>query len=285
MSERVLVTGGTGFIGTHLARALAREGADVEVWSRATVDVRDRAAVAAALAARPPSRIFHLAGVRVMGNSAANLATMFETHVIGTLNVAQAAASARIVVVGSGEEYGRGPVPFREAQVAEARTAYAVSRLATTLACLSLATPRICVARLAVVYGPDQAGEMFIPSLMKACSEGKPFSMTSGEQTRDFLYVDDAVEALLALSRSDDAAGKVVNVGSGIERTVREAAELAARLWGPAADLRIGAIPSRPGEASRYVCAIDQIHELTGWRPRVSLDEGLARTIAWWRER
>jgi len=126
---------------------------------------------------------------------------------------------------------------------------------------------------------------MFIPSLMKACREGKPFAMTSGEQTRDFLYVDDAVDALIALSKADDAVRKVVNVGTGAECTVRHVAERAAHLWGSGADLRIGAIASRPGEASRYVCAIDRMKALTGWQPRVGLDEGLARTIAWWRGR
>lgn len=285
MSERVLVTGGSGFIGAHLCRALAREGAEVEVWSRGTVDVRDRSAVASAIAARPPDRVFHLAGVRLMGNSAANLATMFETHVLGTLNVVGAVGpNTRVVVVGSGEEYGRGPVPFREEQVADAQTAYAVSRLATTLACLALASPPICVARLAVVYGPAQVGEMFIPSLMKACSERQSFPMTSGEQTRDFIYVEDAVDGLIALSKSEGAMRKLVNVGTGVECTVRHVAERAAHLWGSAADLRIGAIASRPGEASRYVCAIDRVKALTGWQPRVGLDEGLSRTISWWRK-
>lgn len=220
-----------------------------------------------------------------MGNSAANLATMFETNVLGALHVIEnLGAETRVVVVGSGEEYGTGPVPFREAQVAQAMTSYAVSRLATTLACQALSSPRICVARLAVVYGPEQVGEMFIPSMLAACARHKPFAMTRGEQTRDFLYVDDAVRALVALVQVDRAMGQVVNVASGIERTVRDVAEQAARLCGKDADLRIGAIASRPGEATRYVCSIDKVQELTGWRPRVSLEEGLARTLAWWRQ-
>ncbi len=300
--RRTLITGGTGFIGSHLCRALSSTGEAVEVWARPgsaaaldarltnvevhRVDVRDRDAVAAALAARPPDRVFHLAGVRLLGNSPANLAALFETNVLGALHVIEGVrADTRVVLVGSCEEYGRGPVPFREAQPAEPQTAYAISRLAATLACVALPSPPICVARLAVVYGPHQMAGMFIPSLLEACAEHRPFAMTTGEQTRDFLYVEDAVRGLLALADTEAAIRQVVNVGSGVECTVREVAEQAARLAGRAADLRIGAIASRPGEASRYVCVIDKIKTMTGWQPQVGLDEGLARTLEWWRER
>lgn len=302
--RRVLVTGGCGFIGAHLCRALAVGGDQVEAWARPGsptgaariaalpgVDVREvdvcvRDQVAAALVARPPDLVFHLAGVRLMGNRADNLARMFQTNVLGAMHVVEGLrAGARVVVVGSCEEYGRGPVPFREEQAAQAQTAYAVSRLATTLACLALASPPICVARLAVVYGPEQVGDMFIPSLLRACAERRPFGMTTGEQTRDFLYVDDAVRGLVALSGCAGAMGRVVNVASGEELTVRHVAELAARLAGEGADLRVGEVASRPGEASRYVCAIDTMRSLTGWGPEVGIEEGLARTIGWWRER
>jgi UDP-glucose 4-epimerase len=301
---RVLVTGGTGFIGVHLCRALLQVGAEVEVWSRSgstaaralaaefptlevhAIDVRRRPEVASALAARPPNRVFHLAGIRLMGNRADNLVEMFETHVQGALHVIEAVpADARVVVVGSCEEYGRGPVPFRETQVAQPQTAYSISRLATTLACLALPVPSICVARLAVVYGAGQVGDMFIPSLLEACAARRPFAMTTGEQTRDFLYVEDAVRALLALADTEAATQELVNVGTGVERTVRQVAEQAAQLSGHGTDLRIGAIPSRPGEASRYACAIDKIQSLTGWQPTIDLEEGLARTLEWWRQR
>jgi len=294
--RRVLVTGGTGFIGSHLCDALLADGAQVEVWARThgppppgiarhAVDVRDAAAVRAALVARPPDQVFHLAGVRLMGDHVDALTTMFETHVMGALNIATGLpASARLLVVGSCEEYGRGPVPFRESQPAQPRTGYAISRLAATLACLHLSAPSVCVARLSVVYGPRQTGAMFIPSLFQAGVAGRPFAMSSGEQTRDFLYVADAVSALLALAACDAAQRQVVNVGSGAECSVRRVAEVAQQQLGPRAELRIGAVASRPGEADRYVCAIDTVRSLTGWRPQVGLEDGLARTLAWWQQ-
>ncbi len=162
---RVLVTGGAGFIGRHLCRALTQSGATVEVWTRTppqpstttdampanvevhAIDVRDRAAVMSALAARPPDRVFHLAG-----SGSWKVPQPISRHDRDacpcTLNVvAGVRADCRVVVVGSGEEYGRGPVPFRETQAADARTAYSISRLATTLACLALPSPPVCVAR------------------------------------------------------------------------------------------------------------------------------------------
>lgn len=297
-----LVTGAGGFIGRHLCRALAGAGRSVQAWVRPgslagasfepfdsavgvqEVDVRQASAVATALADRPPQRVFHLAGIRLIGNDTANLRTMFDTQVQGTLNLLQCLrAETRVVVAGSCEEYGSAPVPFDEARPAQAQTAYAVARLATTLACLSLTEPAICVARLAVVYGPEQVGDMFIPALLRACANGQPFAMSSGEQTRDFLYVDDAVRALLALADTPAAMRQVVNVGTGVEVTVREVARQAAHLAGSSAQLKIGAIASRPGEASRYVCAIGKMQALTGWQPQTDLTQGLARTLQWWR--
>jgi nucleoside-diphosphate-sugar epimerase len=298
-AARTLVTGATGFIGGHLCRALAQRGERVEAWARPgsgdgglgavagvelhSVDVCDRDAVAAAISARPPRRVLHLAGVRIIGNSAANLRRMFDTNVRGILHVLEALpASARVVYVGSAEEYGRGPVPFSESQPADPQTAYAVTRLAATQSVLALARPGTCVARLSVVYGPRQRGEMFIPSLLAACAARRTFAMSLGEQTRDFLYVDDAVRGLIALSGAESAGG-IVNVASGVEVTVRHVAEEAARLTGAGADLRIGAIPSRAGEASRYVCSIERMRALTGWYPEIPLRDGLVRTLGWWR--
>lgn len=297
-----LVTGAGGFIGRHLCRALAGTGRSVHAWVRPgssasasfkpfepgvrvlEVDVRDAPTVAAALADAPPQRVFHLAGIRLIGNDTANLRTMFDTQVQGTLNLLQGLhAGTRVVMAGSCEEYGRAPVPFDEARPAQAQTAYAVARLATTLACLSLNEPAICVARLAVVYGPEQVGDMFIPSLLRACATGQPFAMSSGEQTRDFLYVDDAVRALLALADTPAAMGQVVNVGTGVEVMVRDVAQQAAHLAGSSALLKVGAIASRPGEASRYVCAIGKMQALTGWQPATDLTHGLTRTLQWWR--
>ena len=304
VGARVLVTGGGGFIGAHLCRALSGGGAQVEAWVRPgstagarlrltqptldihEVDVRNAQAVADALKARPPQRVFHLAGIRLFGNHPQNLSQMVDNHVMGTLNLLQGLrADARMVVAGSCEEYGPAPVPFDEAGPALAQTAYAVSRLATTLACLSLATPAVCVARLSVVYGPEQQGAMFIPSLLQACAAGEPFAMSSGEQTRDFLYVDDAVRALILLADCAAAMHQVVNVGSAVEYTVRQVAEQGGRLAGNSANLDIGAIVSRPGEASRYVCATAKIQALTGWQAQVDLAQGLARTLAWWTSR
>jgi nucleoside-diphosphate-sugar epimerase len=109
--------------------------------------------------------------------------------------------------------------------------------------------------------------------------------MTRGDQTRDFVYVTDAVAALIALGDCEAAFGQIVNVGSGVESLIKEVAQQAVNLTDAGIELRLGAIPTRPGEAKRYVCSIEKVRSLTGWEPQTGLGEGLGRTLAWWRRR
>ena len=301
--RRVLVTGAAGFIGRHLCEALATRGAAVEAWGRpggsampllsgglarrvsfTQVSVEVEAEVREALAARPPDLVFHLAGLRLGGSDPETLARLFEVNTLGALNLLRAVPpETAVVVAGSCEEYGPGRVPFKESQPARPRSAYSLTKFMVTLACQSLARPPCCIARLAVVYGPGQHRGAFIPELMRACTSGQLFPMTRGDQTRDFVYVADAVEALMALADCEPAFGQVVNVGSGVESLIKEVAQQAVNLADASIELRLGAMPTRPGEAKRYVCSIEKVRSLTGWEPQTGLGEGLARTMAWWR--
>lgn len=302
--RRVLVTGGSGFIGTHLCKLMIEKGASVEAWIRPRtkspnslprllrrevnlreVDIRDEAAVKKALMDRPPDLIFHLAGVRSTGNDPASLAQMTLTNVLGTLNVIDnVEPDTPIIESGSCEEYGRGPVPFSETQSPQPESFYSLTKMLATRACQSLANSSSCVARLAVVYGPGQSGEMFIPSLIRACLDGQTFHMTLGEQTRDFVYVEDAVAALIALAECREARGQVVNVGTGVEHTLKDVAQQSLELSGAKIRLQMGTLSPRSGEANRYVCSVEKIRRLTGWQPKVDIREGLAGTINWWRQ-
>jgi nucleoside-diphosphate-sugar epimerase len=308
----VLVTGATGFIGSHLVRRLVREGAEVHCLVRPgsnaeriadvavkcrtwTGDLRDRDSLARAVADARPEIVFHLAGVtagRKPGNEFEQIERALEGNLKGTLNLLEAVGRAgvtldRFVATGGLEEYGAGASPYDEAQREAPVSPYSASQTATTHL-LQMLQRRlhlsIVTLRPALVYGPAQSVDFLIPALIVRCLEGGDFEMTEGQQRRDLLYVEDLAEAYLRVAVAPRVAGEVINVGTGVAVLVREIAATVVRLAGRNTRLRTGVIPERATEIADLVCSNDKAARLLGWRPTTSLEEGLVRTIAWYRE-
>lgn len=300
---RVLVTGANGFIGGHLCRELIARGARVVAFvhgessadlgsaERHAVDLRDRRAVRADVRAAAPDHVAHLAAIR-LGTGLADFLPCYEANLVGTVNLTEAVLDAggcrRFVYLGSAEEYGRAPVPFDPAAREAPLTPYGLSKLAGTQLLQALAETQglpIAILRATVVYGPGQASRMFVPELVSALVAGRLFPMTAGEQTRDFIYVGDVVDGIIAAIGMRGRHDEALHLSSGSPVAVREVAQLAARLVGGEASslLRLGAVETRSGEAAAYWADSSATRDLLGWSPRVSLEEGLRQTIAHYR--
>jgi nucleoside-diphosphate-sugar epimerase len=139
----------------------------------------------------------------------------------------------------------------------------------------------IVTLRPFLIYGPSQDTNMFIPSLIHHCLEGKDFPMTKGDQTREFNYVDDIVDAYLLAAFCPKAVGEIINIGNGIEYKIKDVAEIIVKMMGSPIKLLIGNLSKRPGEASHFFCSNEKAKRLLGWFPKFSLDEGLKKTIEW----
>ncbi|HET7224192.1 MAG TPA: NAD(P)-dependent oxidoreductase, partial [Candidatus Eisenbacteria bacterium] len=294
-----VVTGAAGFIGRALTRRLAGPGRPVIAIDRVAWNapdgvaahvVNDDAGLAAILAGVRVGGVFALAGGRMaQGGLAAHLIVNL-VPLAGLLEAVAPAEGVRVVFASSGEVYGSAPAPFDESAPAVPRTPYGLAKLACEELGLSWARSgagRFAVARLAVVYGPGQRGDMFVPSLVRALARGERFEMSPGEQIRDFVYVDDVVDALLALAATDAASGACWNVGSGSGVRLDQVAALAcaahAELAGTAgaADVVRGARAYRPNEVMDYRFDSSRFRALTGWSARVPLAQGLRRTLEW----
>lgn len=302
-SQTVLVTGATGLIGSRLVDGLlteealvhrlvrpgaAREEVDgVTTW---TCGLDDAAGLEGCFSRVQPAVVLHLAGdsgVRHAGAEPDALRRSVEVNLLGTLAVVAAAVAAgakRLVRAGGLEEYGTGPVPFSEAQREEPVSPYSAAQVAATQYCRMLqryVATELVTLRPALTYGPGQSGAFLVPALIAACMRGEDFALTSGEQTRDLVYVDDVAGAFLAAAASGRSLrGEIVNVGSGVERRVIEVAEAVVRLTGSSTRLLVGAAPARPVDLPRLVCSTERARELLGWSARVELEDGLQRTIA-----
>lgn len=237
-----------------------------------------------------PDCVIHLAGTRNRGDSIGDYQENYQANLLNSLNLLNScrklSSLKRFVFIGSCDEYGSGEPPFHEALREQPNSAYGLSKLATTQ--LLCAWHRMqdfpaVVLRPSVVYGPGQDIEMFIPALARSLASGQIFPMTKGDQLRDFLYIDDLVEAIiLAASADKRAEGLVINIGSGIPVRIRELALMVADLLGPDTYklLRVGELPYRLNEVMNYSLMIDRAAEVLGWHPMTTLEEGLKRTLA-----
>lgn len=294
---RVLVTGAAGFIGSYVADALRRRGAIVFTVVRRAArpapglyagDLRNGAFVASVVRRARPAFVFHLAATRVRECGAGDYGDSLDDNLLPAARLLAAASSLpalrRVVLIGSSEEYGPGRGPRREGSRENPTNAYAVAKTCTTHLAQALWRARglpTVVLRPTLVYGPGQPADgMLLPTLVARLVEGRPFAMTSGRQTRDFVYIDDAVDAVLRAATAPRAVGEVLNVGCGRAVRVADAARLAAEMLGRPDLLRIGAVPARAGERMDGRVSIARARETLGWRPAVGLREGLARTIA-----
>jgi CDP-glucose 4,6-dehydratase len=317
---KALVTGAHGFVASHLTAALLERGAEVRALDRpaprladvggerrsalellglcdeveiAEGDLRDADAVAAAVAGC--EAVFHLAAQTIVGVARRAPAETFEVNVRGAWNVFEACrgeGTARVVFASSDKAYGASPeLPYREDFPLRAANPYDASKAAADIVARSYARAYgvpLAVTRFANVYGGgDLNFSRLVPEATIAAIDGRsPVIRSDGSPERDFLHVDDAVAAYLALDgllSSGRGAGEAFNAGGEHPHSVREVVELiAAEAGGEVApDFRGAGTPD--GEIDRQFVDSTKLREATGWRPRVELREGLRRTLDWYR--
>jgi UDP-glucose 4-epimerase len=305
--ERVLVTGGSGFLGAHLTRRLVADGADVHVTSRLPpsawrlrdvddvgihpLDVADANAVATVGANVRPNVVFHLAAFSHVGRSWQHVDECIRTNVQGTavlLHALEQHACERFVFLSTSDVYGRADVPWREDGDAQPLSPYAASKLAAESYCRMLhraAGMPVVILRPFSAYGPMQETDRLIPELIVRALRVEDIALTRGTQTREFTYVDDVVDAMVraASTDTDDAQGRVFNVGSGEEVSVRRVVETVLDALGNPVTARFGARPERPGEITRVVSDTTAARIALQWAPTVTLGDGIARTVEWYR--
>ena len=310
--RRVLVTGAGGFIGSHLAERLVELGAEtralVRYNSRGSAgwldtspvredievhlgDVRDRGSVRAAMQGR--DTVFHLAALIGIPYSYEAPESYVDTNVTGTLNVLEVARdleTARVVHTSTSEVYGSARyVPIDTAHPLQGQSPYSASKIGADKMAesyhRSFGVPVVTV-RPFNTYGPRQSARAVIPAIAIQGLAGGTIRLGNLHPTRDLNYVADTVEGFLACGDSERAVGEVLNLGTGREISIGDLARLVLETCGASSEIEVEEQRLRPdaSEVDRLLADASRTTELVGWEPRITLEEGIRRTVEWLRE-
>ena len=307
--SRVLVTGATGFIGSHLVRRLVADGVEVHgltsavssIYAVRLVEMResialheaslaDRGAMEALVDEVRPSHVLHLGAYTHVGKSWQRVDECVQVNVQGTVNLLQSldgCGYSRFVNIGTSEIYGAVSSPFREDMPVRPLSPYAASKYGAECFCRLFHEGKgwpIVMLRPFNAYGPAQTADRVIPEVIVRALRGEELRMTQGRQTREFNYVEDLVDGIVRAATVPGVEGELLNLGCGQDVSVREVTTLILDLLGNPVAAQFGALPDRPTEIWEMRSDSTKARELLGWKPQHSLKDGLERTITWYRD-
>ena len=293
----ILITGASGFIGQHLLKQFNKYSDSIVTIQRNKMpvdpairqfecDIVNRNDLHSCFAQCDPEIIVHLAGYKERSSNLSGFSEGIHTNVIGSLNIFSEALKKEnlesFIVLGTAEEDGNNVCPYKETMRESPVSPYSFSKTCIShMAILfyTLYSLPITVLRPTLAYGPGQENDMFLPSLISSLHHDQPFMMTAGEQTRDFLYIDDLIDAILRVPQHHLSRGNIINIGSGIPTRILDIAYLVEKLMNKKNLIQLGQIPYRDNEIMNYCVDINNAKKILHWKPRVRLDAGLKKTI------
>jgi len=311
---KVLVTGAGGFIGSHLTEELVKGGEEVRAFVRYNSrnekgwledlpeeiksyieivpgDLKDPEGVRKAV--KGCVKIFHLGALIAIPYSYVHPFNFIQTNVIGTAHVLTACLEEnsieRIIHTSTSEVYGSAQyIPIDENHPLQAQSPYAASKISADKLAesyyLSFNLP-VAIIRPFNTFGPRQSLRAIIPTIISQAIGNKKIFLGNLRPRRDFLYVKDTVKGFIQIGRCDEAIGKVVNIGSGRNISIEELVKIIINLMGKEIEIEIEDRRIRPekSEVMELLADTRLAQKLLDWKPRYTLEEGLRRTIEWYR--
>lgn len=305
--KRVLVAGACGFIGANLVRRLISSGAEVHGITRPStdlwrvkenfpsfqlyrVDLNDAEALMMTVRSIKPEHVFHLASPGGHPSTVKDCQEFLKTNLLGTSNLLEAlerVALERLIYLGSSLEYGVRTQPLKETDPLNPSTFRGVAKAAATLLCQKFARATTCsllVIRPFSVYGYWEAPNRLIPKVIHAVLHNEEIELTVPGYRRDYIFIEDLIDACILAVQMEQLNCEIVNVGSGEQRSNEEVVAEVQQIVGTKITVKMGSYPSSPSDTSYWVADRSYANKLLGWEPRHTLQAGLKKTIDWFRK-
>lgn len=303
-NRKILITGGAGFIGSHLTKRLVKEGAKVsvvvkynsiidcprliKVWDKINIieaDLRNTDSVAE-MKKMNFDIAFHLAAYNHVGDSFKHVLENVNSNLISTINLLNSGPKIKkIVHMGTSEIYGlQKKLPFDVNEKPNPMSPYAVTKFGSELFSI-LKTKNSKLNSLCLrpfnTFGPYQSEKAIIPELIIKCLQNKEIKTTGGKQTREFNYVDNVIDGILFLNKKIKHSVEPINVGSNKPISIKNLVKKIHKYTESNSKLKIGSLKYRPNEIWKMQANNKFITKI-GWKPIIDFDEGLKNTIAWY---
>ena len=294
--ERLLIVGGSGFIGKELAKLAIKKGFNVVVLSlnppvekklNGIEYIQADITSIKSLQKKNIDDIDYVVNLSGYINHDCFLNDgnkIIDTHFGGVKNLLQMlnwSKLKRFVQIGSSDEYGDAPAPQHESLRESPISSYAVGKVASTQLLQMLAKTEkfpAVILRLFLVYGPGQDDSRFLPQIIKGCFSGKEFEASSGEQLRDFCYIDDIADGILKSLKSDNVNGEIINLASGYPISIRTMIEEVQTYIGKGAP-KFGRVSYRVGENMCLYADTSKAELLLGWKSKTTIKSGIQKTV------
>ena len=305
--KRVFVTGAAGFIGAQLVRQLLKEGADIyalvslkselyrlkDISESITIvkaDLTDPNSIYTIVKKLKPQIIYHLASYGTQPTHT-DLGQMTNVNITGLTNLLTALEDIEFecfVNTGSSAEYGPKNQPMKENQLLEANTFYGATKAAASLllqAFGKLHKRRAVTLRLFYVYGPGEELTRLIPTIIRTCLQGSKLPLTSIHEKKDFIFIEDVIQAYLNAALIKGNETYILNVGTSIETNLGQLIKMIEKLTGKKINFVEGAYESRRWDSDCWAADIENTKKVLNWKPHYDLETGLSKTIDWLRSK
>src|SRR3989338_1475150 len=301
---KVFITGIAGFVGAGLARTLLEDGAEVsglvradsDLWRfeeiKSGLDLRigdlcNKKDVFEVISSVKPTVVFHLGSYGAYPRKQSDPEKILETSVHGTLHVLLAAKKAGVGIVvntGSSSEYGTKDHPMEEGEILAPNSYYAVGKAAQTHLCQHFARMEglpVITLRLFSVYGPFEEASRLVPTAIAHALAGSDVPIAHPDIARDFIYLSDVLEAYKRAGNMPELGGEVINVGTGVQHTLRDIYEAVVRETGSSSKMKVDVYETQAFDTNMWVADVSKMRSKLGLTPKYSLEDGMRETVTW----